>query len=476
MKRGAGILMPIFSLPNKSGFGTMGKEAYEFVDFLVKSKQTYWQILPINETDDFGSPFSSPGVFSGNPLFIDLEEFFKKTELNEYGFNSKMTREDYKKTKMDLLYIWFKRTNYREEIQEFINNNEWVINYANYMTIKKKYNELAKTPKEMKIIGSDKYNSYLETNKETVEFYIFTQYIFFKQWYALKKYVNDKGIFIIGDSPCNSSMDSVECFYDRDMYLIDEDLAPVKVAGVPPDYFSEEGQCWNTLIYNYELMKQDGYKYLLDKYRYMLTIYDYMKIDHFRGLEYYYTIPFGMQDGKVGEWLPGPAYEFIDLLHQHGLTNLILEDLGIISEGVVRLKEYSKFPGMKVFQFAFGEENSPFLPENYIENCVVYTGTHDNDTFASMLKDKEYKELVKEYLDIDTKENKDIIYTSIEKLYESVGNVVIINPQDLLVQGNKFRFNAPGTMVNNWMYNSSRSLYSKEICDFLSDLVIRTRR
>ena len=476
MKRGAGILMPIFSLPNKSGFGTMGKEAYEFVDFLIKSKQRYWQILPINEVDDFGSPFSSPAMFSGNPLFIDLEEFFNKNELFGYGFNKKMTREEYKKIKMELLYIWFKRTNYKKEIEEFVKENEWAMNYAKFMTIKRKYNELAKCPKELKDINSDKYKAYLEKNKEIVEFYLFTQYIFFKQWYKLKKYVNDNGILIIGDSPCNSSMDSVEVFYDREMFLVDENLTPTKVAGVPPDYFSEEGQCWNTLIYNYDLIKQNNYEYLLNKYRYMLNIYDYMKIDHFRGLEYYYTIPFGMSDGKVGEWLPGPAYEFIDLLNANGLTNLVLEDLGIISEGVVRLKEYSKMPGMKVFQFAFGEENSPFLPENYIENCVVYTGTHDNDTFASMLKDKEYKELVKEYLEIESDENKEIIYTSIKKLYESVGNVVIINPQDLLVQGNKHRFNAPGTMVDNWMYNSSKNLYKEEICKFLSDLVINTRR
>ena len=208
----------------------------------------------------------------------------------------------------------------------------------------------------------------------------------------------------------------------------------------------------------------------------MLNVYDYLKIDHFRGLEYYYAIPFGMLDGKVGEWLPGPGYEFIDLLKQNNLTNLILEDLGIISDGVIRLKEYSGFPGMKVFEFAFEEENSPFLPENYIENCVVYTGTHDNDTFVSMLKDKKYKAKVKEYLEIESSLNKDIVYTSIERLYESIGDVVIINPQDLLLQGGNHRFNAPGTMVNNWMYNAPRSLYNENISDFLSNLVIKTRR
>ena len=233
MKRGAGILMPIFSLPNKSGFGTMGKEAYEFVDFLIKSKQRYWQILPINEVDDFGSPFSSPAMFSGNPLFIDLEEFFNKNELFGYGFNKKMTREEYKKIKMELLYIWFKRTNYKKEIEEFVKENEWAMNYAKFMTIKRKYNELAKCPKELKDINSDKYKAYLEKNKEIVEFYLFTQYIFFKQWYKLKKYVNDKGILIIGDSPCNSSMDSVEVFYDREMFLVDENLTPTKLQEFP---------------------------------------------------------------------------------------------------------------------------------------------------------------------------------------------------------------------------------------------------
>lgn len=476
MKRGAGILMPIFSLPNKSGFGTLGKEAYEFVDFLVKSKQKYWQILPINDCDEFGSPFSSPGVFSGNPLFIDLEEFFNKQELSEYGFNAKMTREEYQKVKMELLYIWFKRTDYTKEIEEFKKDNNWAIEYANFMAIKRKYTYLSKTPSAIKNIGSDRYKEFLENHKEIIEFYVFTQYIFFKQWFKLKEYVNEKGILIIGDSPCNSSMDSVEAFYDREMYLVDENITPIKVAGVPPDYFSEEGQCWNTLIYNYPLIKEGGYKYLLDKYRYMLKVYDYLKIDHFRGLEYYYAIPFGMLDGKVGEWLPGPGYEFIDLLKENNLTNLILEDLGIISDGVIRLKEYSGFPGMKVFEFAFGEENSPFLPENYIENCVVYTGTHDNDTFVSMLKDKKYKAKVKEYLEIESSLNKDIVYTSIERLYESIGDVVIINPQDLLLQGGNHRFNAPGTMVNNWMYNAPRSLYNENISDFLSNLVIKTRR
>ena len=169
MKRGAGILMPIFSLPNKSGFGTMGKEAYEFVDFLVKSKQRYWQILPINHADEFGSPFSSPGVFSGNPLFIDLEEFFNKKELAEYGFSSKMTREEYQKVKMELLYIWFKRSDYKEEIEAFKNENTWAIQYANFMAIKRKYNVLSKTPSNIKTIGSDAYNAFLNDNKEIIE-------------------------------------------------------------------------------------------------------------------------------------------------------------------------------------------------------------------------------------------------------------------------------------------------------------------
>ena len=476
MLRGAGILMPIFSLPNKSGFGTLGKEAYEFVDFLSETRQRYWQILPINDVDIYGSPFCSTGVYSGNPLFIDLEEFFKKDELNSYGFDKKMSYESFKKIKMELLYVWFSRTDYREKIEEFKKHNSWVSKYSIFMAIRHKYKELSKFPIYLKDINSGKYEDYLNKNKELIEFYEFTQYVFFKQWFRLKEYVNSKGIYIIGDSPCNSSMDSAEAFFDRKMYLMDERCNPSKVAGVPPDYFSKEGQCWNTLIYNYDYMKSNGYEYLLDKYRYMLTIYDYLKIDHFRGLEYYYAIPYGRADGKVGEWLPGPGYEFIDLLRKNNLGNLILEDLGIISDGVVKLKEYSGFPGMKVFQFAFGEENSPFLPHNYNENCVVYTGTHDNDTFVSMLKEKEYRDKVKEYIATNSDENEDIVYTCLEKLYESKGNVVIVNPQDLLLQGNKYRFNAPGTIDNNWLYNAPRGLYNNDIKQFLFNCVSKTGR
>ena len=202
-----------------------------------------------------------------------------------------------------------------------------------------------------------------------------------------------------------------------------------------------------------------------------------MKIDHFRGLEYYYTIPFGCEDGKVGEWIEGPGYPFIDLLKENGINNLILEDLGIISEGVVRLKEYSGYPGMKVYQFAFGEENSPFLPHNYDLNCIAYTGTHDNDTFPSFLEDEGNRLKVCEYLNIDLSSDVEtVIKESIKKLYESNSNVVIINPQDLLNEGNDYRFNTPGVIGGNWSYSSNKKLYDKSNIEFLKELVISSRR
>ena len=263
-------------------------------------------------------------------------------------------------------------------------------------------------------------------------------------------------------------MDSKEAWADSEMYLLDETLTPTFVAGVPPDYFSSDGQVWNTLIYNYENMKSNDYKYLMDKYKYLLNVYDYLKIDHFRGIEYFYKIPYGQMDGKVGEWTEGPGYRFIDLLKENGIHNLILEDLGIISDGVIRLKDYSKYPGMKIFQFAFGEVNSPFLPENYIENCIAYTGTHDNDTFYSFLKDEESRKLVAQYLDMDEDSDiKDVLKESIKKLYESKADVVIINPQDLLMQDSKYRFNTPGTVDINWSYCANKKLYNKENIDFL---------
>lgn len=469
--------MPIFSLPCEERFGTLGESAYKFVDFLVKSKQTYWQVLPINETDDFGSPFCSTCIHSGNPLFIDLKGYLKAVDLNKLNKDNVKDFVEYKSIKMKLLFKVFKNNNFNKELEEFIKENEWVIPYSEFMVIKEKYNAVSLFPKALKDINSLECRKFIEKNKERQQFYVFCQYLFFKQWYELKKYANEQGILIIGDSPCNSSMDSKEAWADKEMYLLDEELRPTFVAGVPPDYFSATGQVWNTLIYNYEEIKKEGYKYLLDKYNYLLNVYDYVKIDHFRGLECFYRIPYGEKDGKVGEWIMGPGYEYIDLLRANGIDNLILEDLGIISEGVVRLKEYSRYPGMKVYEFAFGEANSPFLPENYIENCVAYTGTHDNDTLYSYLSDLDNRNIVNDYLKIDESSGAKVtVLESIKKLYFSIADVVIINPQDLLMQSSKYRFNTPGTTKGNWAYCCNEKIYSKTNVNFLSSLVTDSKR
>lgn len=477
MKRGAGMLMPIFSLPNKGIYGTLGKEAYDFVDFLVKSKQKYWQVLPINEVDVFGSPFSSPCIYSGNPLFIDLVEYISKEEYHDLEENKKLSHQNYKDLKMKMLSKVFKKWKNIDELESFKLSNDWVIPYSEFMTIREKYGDLSRFPKELKNRDSKECREYLKKNEDRVEFYVFCQYLFFKQWYKLKEYANKKGILIIGDSPCNSSMDSKEAWADSSMYLLDENLTPTFVAGVPPDYFSSEGQVWNTLIYNYEKIKEDNYKYLIDKYKYLLNVYDYLKIDHFRGLEYFYKIPYGSENGKVGQWVPGPGYEFIDLLKVNNISNLILEDLGIISDGVIRLKQYSGYPGMKVYQFAFDDIDSPFLPTNYSNNCVAYTGTHDNDTLYSFLSKDENKKEVKKYLNIEENiSNEEILLESIRNLYYSKADLVIINPQDLLFQGSKERFNTPGTINANWSYCSSKKLYEKKNLEFLSKEIMNSQR
>lgn len=476
MKRGAGILMPIFSLPNKGIYGTF-KEAYKFIDFLYESGQTYWQVLPLNDVDMYGSPFCSTCVNSGNPLFIDISDFVSKKDYLQLEENKDIEFDEYKQNKIKLLSEIYKKIGLDEEANNFISNNEWVVKYGEFMAIKEEYNDLANFPIYLKNKDSNECKEYVIKNKEKVNFYIFCQYLFFKEWQMIKEYANSKGILIIGDSPCNSSMDSKEAWADKEMYLLDENLTPTLVAGVPPDYFSKTGQIWNTLIYNYDVMKKDQYKYLIDKYKYLLGIYDYLKIDHFRGLEYYYTIPYGSEDGKIGKWMPGPGYEFMDLLKENNINNLILEDLGIISEGVIKLKDYSGYPGMKVYQFAFGEENSPFLPHNYLENCIAYTGTHDNDTFYSFLSSKENEDKVKKYLELpDNVSKENVLYESIKRLYESRANVVIINPQDLLMQGNEHRFNTPGTVKNNWSYCSNEEIYSIKNKEFLLEQVNRTKR
>ena len=467
MKRGAGILMPIFSLPSKERFGVLGKCAYEFVDFLASSGQIYWQVLPINEPDIYGSPFCSTCVYSGNPLFIDLSNFLSSKELECISKNSQLNLDEYKKIKMNLLYKVYEENYNKEQVEKFIKENKWVIDYSEFMTIYEEFSYLKDFPVELKDKNSDATREYLNKKQDRVRFYIYCQYLFFYQWYELKKYANDKGIMIIGDSPCNSAMDSKEAWADSEMYLLDNELAPTFVAGVPPDYFSTTGHVWNTLIYDYEKIKEDNYQYLINKYKYLLTVYDYLKIDHFRGIEYFYKIPYGNEDGKIGEWVQGPGYTFIDLLKANDIHNLILEDLGVISDGVVRLKDYSGYPGMKVLQFAFGEINSPFLPNNYIENCVAYIGTHDNDTFASFLEDDNNKKLVCDYLNINGFTSKEIIKEAIVKAYHSLANVVIISPQDILNQGNEYRFNTPGTTNKNWTYCASKELYNQENIDFL---------
>lgn len=480
MERGCGILLPISALPNKYGFGCFSKEAYDFVDFLSELGMKYWQILPLGIVDGVGSPYSSVSAFAGEPLYIDIEKYFVKEEIDFFKLSDKLDFSEYRKRKNEALHYLFDKLYYLTNIDKFIEDNEsWVYDYGVYMVLR---DELGvgyiDFPDCYKNLDSAETIEFIKTHSEEIIYYIFLQYIFFKQWKELKRYANSKGIKIIGDVPMYCALDSADIYSKTQNFLLDETKKPVYVSGVPGDYFNPEGQIWNNPLYDYEFMKKDKYNWWISRIKHLSKIYDYVRIDHFRGFESYFEVPYNAKTVEKGIWKKGPGIEIFNEFKRNHIRNLILEDLGDISDDVRELKKQTGLAGMKVMQFAFdGNYKNTHLPHDYEKNCVAYLGTHDNDTFMGFLKNKDSKNRICDYLHLPRNtDNMVVTRMAIENLISTNANVCILTMQDLLGEGSDCRINTPGTASGNWEYKLDYNYTDSKYYDYLKQLIKNKNR
>ena len=460
--RSSGVLLHITSLPNRYGLGAISVEAYDFVRLLAKAKVKYWQILPHNHCDYGECPYNCYSVFAGNPYYIDLREFLSEGELAQFGIVPKTTlKVDTKKMQANLFNaFWYFYDKFRSkfDIEVFKKENaHWIYNYARFMSIKQVYGNMPwwEFPHGLDKCTPSACKKFDEQYGKVLDFYVFLQYIFFMQWTRLKDYANSLGVKIIGDLAIYSAMDGAEVWANREQYQFGEDGNPVVVSGCPPDAFSEEGQFWNQPVYDYKKMAKDGYTWWVDRMKIASKILDTIRIDHFRGFAQYWAIPYGAKSAKEGHWEKGPGIKLFEKFKENVKLEIFAEDLGVITDDVIRLKERAKLAGIKVFQFAYESDLSRnYLPHNYEKHCVAYIGTHDNDTMKGFLEScPEWKlELFSRYLRVPSDNIDEMVDRAIMLLFESHANTCVVCMQDLLKLGTEGRMNVPGVIEGNWQY------------------------
>ncbi len=456
MERKSGVLMHISSLYGDYSIGSFGKSAKEFADFLEECKFSYWQVLPFCMADDCNSPYQSYSTFAGNPYFVDLEILKNKglitAEELEYQRQQQPYSVEYVKlyhTRLNFLKEVSKRVKYVDDVNNFIDENPYLKQFCEFMALKASNDNMPWAEWENTSCDS-----------EVLFMWKFIQYEFFTQWAEIKEYANSKGIKIIGDIPIYVSLDSADVWANREQFLLDEKNVPVCVAGVPPDYFCEDGQLWGNPIYDWEAMSKNGYKWWIDRIKHMTNMFDGVRIDHFRGLESYWAVPYGEKTAKNGKWVKGPGMELISKINEAVGDKLIMaEDLGEITPEVEKLVKDSGYPGIRVFQFGFlGDYDNPHMPHNYCNNCVAYTGTHDNNTLLGYLweLDEGNKKRMLEYcnyLSSDWEKGYDSV---LRAMFASCAGIVILPVQDLLGYGSDTRLNIPGKADGNWQFRITR--------------------
>jgi 4-alpha-glucanotransferase len=466
-KRSSGVLLHISSLPGEYGIGDLGKGAYAFLDFLESAGQKNWQILPIGITGYGDSPYQSFSAFAGNPYFIDLDElimrgFLDSKLVKKADLGKSKHKVDYEKlyyNKMPLLREAYKNAKVRlsHELEVFFENEKvWLEDFALYMAIKaengnKSWLEWEKGYENRKTPAVEKFR---KTHKDEIFFWVFTQYFFYKQWHELKAVANDKEIQIIGDIPIYVAEDSCDVWANPELFKLGRNLQPTCVAGCPPDAFSATGQLWGNPIYDWDNMKKQNYSWWIKRIAHSLEQFDVVRIDHFRGFEAYWEIPYGDLTAEGGVWTKGPGIELFKYIKEAlGDVNIIAEDLGYLTQEVIDLREYTGFPGMKILQFAFdAREESDYLPHNYNENFVAYTGTHDNETISGWMDNvaKEDREFAIDYLKLDRGEG--YHWGFIRGVWSSTAYMAIAQMQDFLGLDNKARMNFPSTLGGNWIW------------------------
>lgn len=483
MSRAAGILLSITSLPSRYGIGCFSKSAYDFVDWLKEAGQTYWQILPLGCTSYGDSPYQSFSTFAGNPYFISLEALIEEGVLTEeecggVNWGSDEKDIDYEliyKQRYPLLRKAYERSSIsrNEAYQNFVAENQWWLSdYALFMAVKdrfggKSWNEW---PEDIRLRWGYSIDYYRRELYFDIEFQQYLQFKFYEQWKALKAYANSKGIRIIGDIPIYVAMDSADTWAHPELFQLDEDNVPIAVAGCPPDGFSATGQLWGNPLYRWDYHRSTGYDWWLSRLWYCFQLYDVVRIDHFRGFDEYYSIPYGADCAIDGHWEKGPGIELFRRVEQClGWHEVIAEDLGYVTDSVRRLVRDSGFPGMKVLEFAFDSRDSgsanDYLPHNYIENSVAYTGTHDNETIVGWFDSitEEEQKMARDYL-CDQYTPKDKLYKSfIGLVMRSNSKTCIIPMQDYLGYDNSCRMNKPSTVGMNWRWRLMKEELTKEL-------------
>ena len=486
MKRSAGILLPISSLPSKYGIGCFDKAAYAFVDFLKDAGQTCWQILPLGQTSYGDSPYQSFSTFAGNPYFISLDALCDEQLLTKEECEAAAPPDtdciDYSRlyeTRYSLLRKAYNRMGNDNAVPEFTATQPWLEDYALFMALKDHFGGVSwdNWTEDIRLRKKDALKHWKERLAKEVDFYQFLQYQFFRQWNNLKAYANANGIRIIGDIPIYVAFDSADAWANPELFQLDEMGLPKAVAGCPPDGFAADGQLWGNPLYDWEYHKETGFKWWIERLRQCFAMYDVVRIDHFRGFDEYYAIPYGDKTAKNGHWEQGPGMELFHAVEAAlGKREVIAEDLGFMTDSVRQLVKDSGFPNMKVLEFAFDSRDTgsrnDYLPHNYNENCVAYTGTHDNQTITAWFQTitDEERSMAREYLCDEFTPDEKLHRAFISLIMRSRAKLCIIPMQDWLGLDDRSRINVPSTLGTNWKWR----LLPTDLSDTLQEEICKT--
>ena len=487
--RRAGVLLPVSSLPGKYGIGTFGKAAYDWVDYLKASGQSLWQILPLGPTGYGDSPYQSFSTFAGNPYFIDLEKLIEEklvtqAECDALDWGGSERYVDYEKMFTSRFAIL--RKAYSRALRKGLltdkafmsfcrKNKSWLDDYALYMAVKNHYEGKSYLlwDEDIRLREKKAVKRYSELLKDETDFYRFQQFKFDEQWKALKKYANENGIMIIGDIPIYVAPDGADTWSEPELFQLDEKGYPTAVAGCPPDAFTADGQLWGNPLYDWDYHKKTGYKWWMKRLKACFDMYDIVRIDHFRGFYSYWSVPYGDKNARGGKWVKGPGYDFFAFMKKElGDRPVIAEDLGFLTEGVIKMVEKTGYPGMKILQFGFDPSaGSEHVPHLYERNFVVYTGTHDNDTILhwSLNCDKKTAKYAMKYTGVSRR--KDLPEALIRECYASCADTCIIPLQDFLGLDNEARINTPSTLGDNWKWRSAYSDWTIKLSKRMNKLV-----
>jgi 4-alpha-glucanotransferase len=493
LNRSSGILLHISSLPGKYGIGDMGEYASRWVDFLDQAGVEYWQILPLNPTGYGNSPYQGLSAFAGNPLFIDPQGLYKVGLLEQSALRQ-APRFSSQKVDFHKVITW-KNGILREAFRTFKGSGErrlkrafstykkanafWLEDFTLFMALREEYGLVSwnNWPDPLRMHDKSALEQFRSTHKDEVDFHAFLQFIFARQWKDLKRYANSKGIRLIGDIPIFMGYDCADVWAYPSLFQLDKDREPIAVAGVPPDFFSETGQLWGNPLYDWSAHKKESFTWWTRRVHETLKTVDLIRLDHFRGFAGYYRIPAGSKTAETGKWVKGPGKALFDAMQKEiGALPFIAEDLGVITPDVISLRERYNFPGMRLFQFAFWDNaDHEFLPHNYPDNCVAYTGTHDNDTTVNWYKNLPAHErrFCKAYLGGHTR---DIAYEMIRTIWRTNAVIAIAPMQDFLKLGGWARMNLPATAEGNWLWRMRFDALSKKLVNWIKAINITYNR